>query len=49
VRPDWYLDVDADADPAVLAELKQQSDGHCPSVFCIRHPIDLGTHVDCPR
>ena len=44
-RLDWYLDVEADADPDVLSELKQQADEHCPGVFCIRNPIELRTHV----
>jgi uncharacterized OsmC-like protein len=42
---DWYLDVDADADPETLAELKRDADEHCPGAYCIRNPIDLRTHV----
>ena len=42
---DWHLDVDADAPPEVLEELKQAADAHCPGVYCIREPIDLRTHL----
>jgi uncharacterized OsmC-like protein len=44
-RIDWSLDVDADADPETLAELKRAADEHCPGAYCIRNPIDLRTHV----
>ena len=43
---DWYLEVEADADPDALAELKRAADEHCPGAYCIRNPIDLRTHVD---
>ena len=43
---DWYLDVDADATPEQLAELKKGADDHCPGAYCIRNPIDLQTHLE---
>lgn len=48
-RIDWYLDADTDADAAVLQELKQLADEHCPGAYCIRNPIDLHTHVNPNR
>ncbi|QEC48250.1 OsmC family protein [Baekduia soli] len=42
---DWHLDVDADATPEVLDELKAAADEHCPGAYCIRNPIELRTHV----
>jgi uncharacterized OsmC-like protein len=42
---DWHLEVDADASPEVLEELRIASDEHCPGAFCIRNPIELRTHV----
>jgi uncharacterized OsmC-like protein len=44
-RIDWYLEVEADADPDTLAELKSAADEHCPGAYCIRNPIDLRTHI----
>jgi uncharacterized OsmC-like protein len=44
-RIDWHVDVDADASAAVIAELKQAADDHCPGVWCIRNPVNLHTHV----
>jgi uncharacterized OsmC-like protein len=43
---DWYLEVDADAPAAVLAEIKTDSDERCPGAFCIRNPIALNTHLE---
>ncbi len=44
-RIDWRLEVDADAGPDVLDELKRAADEHCPGAYCIRNPIDLRTQV----
>ncbi|HSD80287.1 MAG TPA: OsmC family protein [Solirubrobacteraceae bacterium] len=44
-RIDWRLEVDADAGDDVLDELKALADDHCPGAWCIRNPVDLGTHV----
>lgn len=44
-RIDWYLEVDADATPDVLAALKDTADHRCPGAYCIRNPIDLNTHL----
>jgi uncharacterized OsmC-like protein len=44
-RIDWHLEVDADAPAAILRELRQFADDHCPGAFCIRNPIELHTHV----
>ena len=45
---DWRLEVDADANPDKLAELKHLADDHCPGVFCLRNPITLRTKLDGP-
>jgi uncharacterized OsmC-like protein len=45
-RIDWHLDVDSDASPDVLEELREQSDRRCPGAWCIRNPLDLHTHVN---
>ena len=42
---DWYLEVDADASPEKLDELKQIADDHCPGVYCLRNPVGLTTHL----
>lgn len=42
-RIDWQLEVDADADPERLEELKRLADEHCPGVYCVRSPIELHT------
>ena len=42
---DWHLEVDADASPEKLEELKRIADDHCPGVFCLRNPIELATHL----
>lgn len=42
---DWYLDVESDATPDALAELKHAADENCPGAYCIRNPIALNTHV----
>ncbi len=44
-RLDWELEVDADASPERLEELKAAADAHCPGAYCIRNPIDLRTSV----
>jgi uncharacterized OsmC-like protein len=44
-RIDWYLEVEADAPPELLAELKAAADEHCPGAYCIRNPIELSTHL----
>jgi uncharacterized OsmC-like protein len=44
-RIDWHLEVEADAAPELLDELRAASDAHCPGAYCIRNPIDLHTHV----
>ena len=44
-RLDWELQVDADASPERLEELKAAADEHCPGAYCIRNPIDLHTSV----
>lgn len=44
-RIDWYLDVDADAPPERIDELKRLADERCPGVYCLRNPIDLRTHL----
>jgi uncharacterized OsmC-like protein len=44
-RIDWKLEVDADASPETLDELKTLADEHCPGAYCIRNPIDLHTEV----
>jgi uncharacterized OsmC-like protein len=43
---DWYLEVDADASPEVLAEIKKDSDERCPGAYCIANPIQLNTHLE---
>ena len=42
---DWYLEVDADAPPEQLDELKRIADERCPGVYCLRNPIELATHL----
>lgn len=42
---DWQLEIDADADPEKLDELKRLADERCPGVFCLRNPIELHTSV----
>ncbi len=42
---DWHLEVDADAPPETLDELKRIADEHCPGIYCLRNPIDLTTHL----
>jgi uncharacterized OsmC-like protein len=42
---DWQLEVDADAQPEKLDELKGLADEHCPGVFCLRNPIELHTSL----
>jgi len=46
---DWHLDVDADAAPEVLEELRIAADEHCPGAYCISNPIALRTHVTPAR
>ena len=43
---DWYLEVDADADPETLEEIKADSDERCPGAYCIKNPIELRTHLE---
>ena len=43
---DWYLEVDADASPEQLAEIKELSDERCPGAYCIKNPIELRTHLE---
>jgi uncharacterized OsmC-like protein len=43
---DWYLEVDADASPELLAEIKADSDERCPGAYCISNPIELNTHLE---
>ncbi len=43
---DWYLEVDADASPELLAEIKSDSDERCPGAYCISNPIKLNTHLE---
>ena len=43
---DWYLEVDADADPETLEEIKAISDERCPGAYCIKNPIELRTHLE---
>ena len=45
-RIDWHLEVDADAAPEALAEIKRRADENCPGAYCIRNPIELETHVE---
>ena len=45
-RIDWHLEVDADAPPEQLEELKRIADEHCPGVYCLRNPIELTTQLD---
>lgn len=45
-RIDWHLDVDADATPEQLEQLKQLADDHCPGVWCVENPVPLSTHVE---
>lgn len=42
---DWHLEVEADADPALLEEIKVYSDERCPGAWCIRNPVDLRTSL----
>ena len=42
---EWQLEVEADASPATLEELKRLADEHCPGAYCIRNPIDLRTRL----
>ena len=44
-RLDWELQVDADASPERLEELKVAADAHCPGAYCIRNPVDLRTSL----
>ena len=44
-RIDWHLEVDADAPPEKLEELKRIADEHCPGVYCVRNPVELTTHL----
>jgi len=44
-RIDWHLEVDADAPPEKLEELKRIADEHCPGVYCVRNPVELATHL----
>jgi uncharacterized OsmC-like protein len=46
---DWQLDVEADASPHVLDELKRAADNDCPGAYCIRNPIDLRTKVTATK
>jgi uncharacterized OsmC-like protein len=39
------LEIDADAKPEKLEELKRLADEHCPGVFCLRNPVELHTSV----
>jgi len=41
----WKLDVDSDATPEQLAELKELADRNCPGAYCISNPIALNTEV----
>jgi uncharacterized OsmC-like protein len=43
---DWYLEVESDASPEVLEEIKTDSDERCPGAYCISNPIDLRTHLE---
>ena len=43
---DWYLEVDADASPEVLDEIRRDSDERCPGAYCISNPIQLNTHLE---
>ena len=45
-RIDWQLEVDADAAPEKLEELKRIADDRCPGVWCLRNPVELGTHLE---
>ena len=45
-RLHWRLEVDADAEDAVLEDLREAADEHCPGAYCIRNPIDLHTAVE---
>ncbi len=42
---DWYLEGDADAPRETLDELKGIADERCPSVYCLRNPNELATHL----
>ncbi len=42
---DWSLEVEADAPPQMIDELKQRADARCPGVYCLRNPINLTTTV----
>lgn len=41
----WTLEVDSDADPQQIEELKRLSDENCPGAYCIKNPIALRTTV----
>ncbi|MDQ2895980.1 MAG: OsmC family protein [Actinomycetota bacterium] len=43
---DWHLEVDADAAPEQLEELKRLADERCPGVWCTRNPVSLDTHLE---
>lgn len=45
---DWTLQVDADADAAQLDAIKRSADEHCPSVYCLRNPIELNLALEGP-
>lgn len=45
-RIDWTLSVDADATTEQLEEIKRSADEHCPDVFCLRNPIELGLTLE---
>jgi uncharacterized OsmC-like protein len=42
---DWQLEIDADADPEKLEELKRLADEHCSGVLCLRNQIELHTRL----
>lgn len=44
-RIDWHLEVDADADPGRLEQIRRVADERCPGAWCVRNPIELHTHV----
>lgn len=41
----WTLDVDADASPERIEELRRSADAHCPGHYCITNPMPLETRV----
>lgn len=43
---DWHLEVESDAPPEVLEQIKADSDERCPGAYCISNPIELRTHLE---